>query len=292
MAEEPSRAPIVWTMGRAEEVLAIARALVGPCDVAADLSWADLGLSVVLEVVTDDGTPLIVKSHNDVFRNQLEVAAYRNWVPSIADRAPALVAADDAGQVLVLTKLPGAAPPADLSAAAYADAGAVLRRFHASGDELVDSSWAEQRLANLDSWIERLPPGLVDPHDVAWVQEQAGVLLELPPPPLVPCHGDFQPRNWLVEGHDRVFLFDFEKARHDWWIHDIQRMWWKEWHDRPDRRDGFLAGYGRELTATEQAGLRANSARGHLVQIAWATEHGDTAFADEGRSYLARMRLS
>jgi Ser/Thr protein kinase RdoA (MazF antagonist) len=276
---------------RADEVLAISRRLIGPFDVVNDLSWTDLGLSVVLEVVTTEGRPLVVKSHNDVFRNQLEAAAYRNWVPAIADRAPALVAADEEGKVLVLTKLDGSTPPADLPPSAYADAGAVLKRFHDAGEEVVDPGWAAQRLANLRSWIERMPAGLVDTEDVEWVEQQAAVLLELPPPTLVPCHGDFQPRNWLINGDGRVLVFDFEKARHDWWIHDIQRMWWKEWGDRPDLRHSFLAGYGRQLDETEQAGLRANSARGHLVQIAWATEHGDLDFAEEGRSYLAKMRL-
>lgn len=277
-------------MDRAAEVLTIARDLVGPFEVVADRSWADLGLAVVFEVVTADGRSLIVKSHHDVFRNQLEVAAYRTWVPAIADRAPSLVAADDAGQVLVLTKLQAGGPPSVLPPSAYADAGAVLRRFHEAGEQLVDEGWAAQRLANLRSWIDRMPAGLVDDDDVAWVEEQAAVLLELPPPPLVPCHGDFQPRNWLLDGAERVFVIDFEKARHDWWIHDLQRMWWKEWRYRPDLRDAFLAGYGRQLDETEQAGLRANSARGHLVQIAWATQHGDVQFAAEGRSYLEQMR--
>jgi Ser/Thr protein kinase RdoA (MazF antagonist) len=277
-------------MDRRDEVLAIARRLVGPCDVVADRSWADLGLSIVLEVMTADGTSLIVKSHNDVFRNQLEAAAYRNWVASIADRAPALVGEDEGSQVLVLTKLDGRAPSGELPPSVYADAGAVLRQFHGSGEELVDPGWAAQRLSNLDSWIERMPPGLVDPEDVKWVREQAARLLDLPPPPLVPCHGDFQPRNWLVDRDGRVLVFDFEKARHDWWIHDIQRMWWKEWAGRPDLRDHFLAGYGRQLDETEVAGFRANSARGHLIQIIWATQHRDLTFADEGRTYLARMR--
>lgn len=272
-------------------MLAIAQSLVGPCEVVADRSWVELALSVVLEVVTADGTPLIVKSHNDVFRNQLEVAAYRQWVPAIADRAPTLVAADEAGRVLVLTKLDAAAPALELPPSVYADAGAVLRRFHSSGQELVDPGWAAQRLANLHSWIERVPPGLIANDDIEWVERQAAVLLDLPPPPLVPCHGDFQPRNWLVADDGRVFVFDFEKARHDWWIHDIQRMWWKEWRGHPERRDSFLAGYGSELNETEQAGFRANSARGHLVQIAWATEHGDHEFADAGRAYLSTMRL-
>lgn len=271
-------------------MLEAARHLIGPCDVVADLSWKDLGLCVVLEVRTDDGRTLIVKSHNDDDRNQFEVAAYQRWVPAIADRAPALVAHDDEGKVLVVTKLDAGSPAPELPASVHADAGRVLRRFHDGGEAIVDERWAEQRLANLRTWIERMPEGLVDADDVAFVEREAAVLRELPPPSMVPCHSDFQPRNWLVDDDGKVFVFDFEKARHDWWTHDIQRMWWREWLDRPDLRDAFLEGYGRALTDVELAGLRANSARGHLVQIVWATQHGDAPFAAEGRAQLARLR--
>ena len=270
--------------------MALARGLIGPCEVVADLSWKDLGLSVVLEVRTDDGRSLIVKSHNDDYRNQLEVAAYQRWVPAIADRAPALVAHDDDGKVLVVTKLDAGAPPPSLGPEAYIDAGRVLRRFHEGGEAIVDEDWAEPRLANLRTWIDRMPEGLIDADDVAFVERESAVLRDLPAPPMVPCHSDYQPRNWLVDEDGRVFVFDFEKARHDWWTHDIQRMWWREWLDRPDLRDAFLEGYGRSLDETELAGLRASSARGHLVQIVWATMHGDARFADEGRAQLARLQ--
>ena len=277
-------------MDRSDEVLDLARRLIGPFEVVADLSWKDLGLSIVLEVRTADGRSLVVKSHNDDYRNELEVAAYRRWVPAIADRAPALVAADDGGKVLVVTKLAADPPAESLPPEVYADAGRVLRRFHEAGEVIVDDGWAEQRLANLQSWVDRLPGGLIDPDDVAFVEREAAVLRALPSPAMVSCHSDYQPRNWRVDDDGRVFVFDFEKARHDWWIHDIQRMWWREWLDRPDLRDAFLEGYGRGLDETELAGLRANSARGHLVQIAWATQHGDTPFAAEGRVQLARLR--
>jgi Ser/Thr protein kinase RdoA (MazF antagonist) len=286
----PYPAPTLTGVVRVDEVLASARRLIGPFDVVADLSWKDLDLSVVLEVRTEDGRTLIVKSHHDDFRNHFERDAYRRWVPAIADRAPELVAVDDDGKVLVLTKLEAGPPPDDLPAATYLDAGRVLRRFHDGGERLVDPGWAQQRLDNFRSWIDRMPDGLIADDDVAFAEAEAKVLLDLPPPPLVPAHGDFQPRNWRVDGAGRVFVFDFEKARHDWWIHDIQRMWWREWLGRPSLRDSFLEGYGRELDETEVAGMRANSARGHVVQIIWATLHGDAGFADEGRRQLAHLR--
>jgi hypothetical protein len=277
---------------RADEVLTAARALVGPCDVVADLSWTDLGLAVVLELRTAADVPVVAKGHAEAGRFQLEVAAYRRWVPAIADRAPTLLGADDEARTIVLSKLPAADPGDELSAGTYRDGGRVLRRFHDADASVVNEGWAADRLANLHNWIARMPKGLVDDDDVAWIIEQAEEMTALPPPTCVPCHGDWQPRNWRVDEHGRVFAFDFERARYDWWIHDVQRMWWQEWTDRPDLRDAFFEGYGRHLDDVERAGLRARSAAGHLVQIVWATEHGDAAFAAAGRSNLRRMRAS
>ena len=270
--------------------MAIARRLIGPFEIVADLSWKDLGLSIVLEVRTDDGRTLIVKSHHDDFRNHFERDAYRRWVPAIAERAPQLVAVDDDGIVLVLTKLEAGPPAPELPPETYADAGRILRRFHQAAEPIVDPNWAQQRLDNFRSYVDRMPEGLIADDDLAWAEREAKVLLDLPLPPMVSTHNDFQPRNWRVDEAGRVFVFDFEKARHDWWIHDIQRMWWREWLDRPDLRDAFLDGYGRALDETELAGLHASSARGHVVQIIWATLHGDERFADEGRAQLARLR--
>jgi Ser/Thr protein kinase RdoA (MazF antagonist) len=273
-----------------DEVLAAARRLIGPFEVVADHSWTELGLAVVVEVMTGAGDARIVKAHSDDVRHVIEVAAYERWVPAIADRAPRLLAVDRSCRAVVLSKLDAGPPADDLAPEVYRDAGALLRRFHEAAAPTIGEGWAAGRLDNLREWIDRMPAALVDDDDVAWVEAEAAVLRSLPAPACVPCHGDWQPRNWRVDAAGRVFTFDFERARPDWWIHDIQRMWWREWIDRPERRAAFLDGYGRELDETELAGLRARSAIGHLVQIVWATEHRDLAFAEDGRANLARMR--
>jgi Ser/Thr protein kinase RdoA (MazF antagonist) len=277
-------------MRRLDEVMTVARRLIGPCEVVADLSWTELGLAVVVEVRTGAGDAAIVKAHAEDGRHEIEVAAYEQWVPAIADRAPRLLAVDRPSRVVVLSRLDADAPGDDLGLDTYRDAGALLRRFHEAGAPTVDEEWAAGRLENLRQWIDRLPAGLLEDDDVTWVETEAAVLRDLPPPACVPCHGDWQPRNWRVDDAGRVHTFDFERARRDWWIHDIQRMWWREWIDRPDRREAFLSGYGRQLDDVDVAGLRARSAIGHLVQVVWATEHGDEAFAADGRANLARMR--
>ena len=283
-------------MSRRDEVLAAAEALLGPCEVVADRSWTELGLAVVLEVQPAGEVPaVIVKGHHDELYFLIELDAYRRFVPSIAERAPALLEVDEAARVLVLSRLPAGACPDELPLDAYRDAGEVLHRFHRSSTQPPDEGWAANRLRHLEDWIARTPPGLVAPDDIDWIVAESSALLDLPPPPQVTCHGDWQPRNWLVAPDDpsRILVIDFERVRPDWWIHDIQRMAWREWIDRPDRRRAFLEGYGcpgGELDELEERGLRARSAAGHLTQIVWATEHGDLPFAEDGRRNLRRMR--
>jgi Ser/Thr protein kinase RdoA (MazF antagonist) len=107
----------------------------------------------------------------------------------------------------------------------------------------------------------------------------------------VPCHGDWQPRNWLIDADLLVRTFDFEHARLSWWIHDLQRLVWQEWASTPSLARAFLDGYGRGLTDHELSGLWSSTAVGHIIQIVWATRHGDAGYAEEGREHLSEMRL-
>lgn len=274
-------------MIRRDEVVAVAEDLVGSFAVVADLSW-DIGLAVVLDVVLAGGERAVVKGHLHQRHHDREVAAYERWVPAIADRAPRLLASEASARVVVLSRLDGDSAPDD-DPAVYRDAGAVLRRFHAAEPATDGSGWCEQRFARFDQWVARAAPGLLDDGDVAWARARAGRLLELPAPPLVPCHGDWQPRNWCL--HDgRVLAFDFERAERGWWIDDVGRMWIRRWAGRPDLRDAFFEGYGRAPDEAELAGLDAEAALGHISTIVWATEVGDAAFAEEGRAALRHHR--
>jgi hypothetical protein len=67
----------------------------------------------------------------------------------------------------------------------------------------------------------------------------------------VPCHLDFQPRNWLVNTCGDLSLVDFEHARVDLPVRDLVRLRFRIWPDRPALREAFLTGYGRPLTPDE-----------------------------------------
>ncbi|MGI8794765.1 MAG: aminoglycoside phosphotransferase family protein [Acidimicrobiales bacterium] len=174
--------------------------------------------------------------------------------------------------------------------ALFRDAGGVLRRLHDALPECDLPGWAETKVERLERWVARAPEGLLEPGDVAFARSMIRELPELPAPCGVPCHGDWQPRNWLVTAEGSVLTFDFERTAINWWCHDILRMWWREWTDRADLAEAHLEGYGRRPDDDERAMITAVSAAEHITQIVWATEHGDTSFADAGRQNLAVMR--
>ncbi len=103
----------------------------------------------------------------------------------------------------------------------------------------------------------------------------------------VPCHRDWQPRNWLVDDDGVVAVIDFEHARPGPWHEDLNRLWWDEWAADPALARAFFAGYGRRPDEAELATLLAVSVLGHLSTIVWADGHGDPAFGAHARRCLA-----
>jgi hypothetical protein len=109
----------------------------------------------------------------------------------------------------------------------------------------------------------------------------------------VPCHRDFSPRNWLVEAQDGRLewsLIDFERARHDFKYVDFLRMWPDHWQGRPERREAFFRGYGRELSQDEEHRLKLAVLSTCVGTVPWARENGDPAFEAWARRTIERLR--
>jgi Ser/Thr protein kinase RdoA (MazF antagonist) len=171
----------------------------------------------------------------------------------------------------------------------HSDAGTVLRRFHDAERERTDPDATERRIRSYRRWVDRAPGGLLAADELAFAENYVTLLRQLPPIPVVPTHGDWSSRNWLVTG-GKVGVIDFEMAEHARWTKDLERLWWAEWHDRPDLRAAFLGGYGRSLTDSESIAFQANCVLAQVTTIVWATQHGDQDFAEHGRATLRRIR--
>lgn len=249
----------------------------------AEHSWPH-GVSTVIEVRSSDGRELIVKSPADVAKFDAERHAYRHWAPALEGHVPELVQADREFRLLVLSKVSGHV--GDTSAATFREAGRLLRRLQDAEPAVTVLDFADTCRERFDTWVERAIPGLLHPDEVDFVAERLDLLADHPDPIAVPCHRDWQPRNWLTDADGTVTVIDFGSARVGYWFQDFERMWWNEWRDVPDRGRAFFDGFGSTLDAVTLVQLRATSVLWLLTTIVWADEVGDVAFGDSARRSL------
>jgi Ser/Thr protein kinase RdoA (MazF antagonist) len=253
-------------------------------------------MSTVFRLRDARGTVWFLKRHRERERYLAELSAYRRWVPALGTRAPRLRASDDVLQAMILSALPGEpAPwpdPGDgqpsaqraAEAAIQREAGALLRRFHDAQPTL---PWNDFGHAKLDEF-DRLAPcasGLVTPLELESARAEVDRLAGAGCAVRVPCHRDYTPRNWLV-GADAVRVVDFEWCRLDVWVSDLARLHIGVWERRPDLRDAFLRGYGRELDDTDRATLRGCAVLTAVWLLIKARETGQRSFESASRVAL------
>ena len=108
--------------------------------------------------------------------------------------------------------------------------------------------------------------------------------------PAAPTHGDAQPRNFLWDpSARRLALIDFERAETGPAVGDLVRLEYGPWDGRPGLRASFLAGYGRSLTAAEEAALPGLAALDALSGLLWGTAASDQDVVARARRTLARL---
>lgn len=210
-------------------------------------------LSRVLAVVDDSGRRWVVKQHSQPDDWAREVRAYRRWVPALAPHAPELLGASRARLALVVTAVAGEVGPND--AAAHRAAGAVLRRLHERVAVEDAPDFGAKRAAELEQQLSQGRAVLDGPERRFLAAEVAG--WQEPTGPLVACHFDFAPRNWLRDADDgHLSVIDFAGARRHLWTQDLVRLHLGAWQGADELRDAFLDGYGRQLDETDETRLR------------------------------------
>lgn len=271
-----------------QRILDVADTAVGQCTVVADLSWPH-GESVVLDLAAADGSRYVGKAYRRAAKFAAELHAYRSWVPALDNRAPQLIDADEERRVLLITRLDArhltneqAGDDPDVSR----QAGQLLRRFHDSQAGMPVVGYAERQRIRVEEWVARARPGLLSEEEVAFARAQLAVFRRQDDPIGVPCHRDWQQRNWLIDEEGRLSVIDFEHARVGPWHDDLHRLWWADWRVRPTLTAAFFDGYGRDPRDDEREALFAASSIGHLCTIVWSDEHEDVSFGDYGRRSL------
>lgn len=259
------------------------------CRVVADLSWRD-GSTTVLHVCSG-GAEYIVKAGGPADHHigrELDAHGFDGGVDRVAawrrdESAARLVHADRARRVLVLSYLPGRLAyrtSAGTDPEIHRRAGGLLRRFHDQAS-VVDAGADAAATRRTLQWLDG--PHAIAPEVEARIRE-ALRSAEASEPPLVPTHGDWQPRNWLVD-RDRVRVIDLGRFAMRSADTDFARLAAQEWLDSPECAVAFFEGYGGD--PREPAHWRLVQLREAVATAAWARKVGNSDFEAQGHRMIA-----
>jgi hypothetical protein len=252
--------------------------------VVADHSWGHVE-TTVLEMV-HDGVRLAVKaggvSDHHIAR---EVHAHLHWLQpwTSMGRAPVLMRFDAKAKLLVTRWLPGELVVGTAWAddpATYRQAGRLLAMLHAQV-AVGDGEFEARENGKALAWL-----GQEHRIDADAEQRLRAEIASWPTPTVVvvPTHGDWQPRNWLVHG-GVVSVIDFGRAALRPAMSDFARLAAQDFRRDPILESAFLDGYGRD--PRDPAGWHRNRVREAIGTAVWAYQVGDTAFEAQGHRMIA-----
>ncbi len=162
----------------------------------------------------------------------------------------------------------------------HRQAGRLARVFHDQA-ERPDVNWEAAAVAKSLAWLDM--PSRIDPSLSA---EMQALLASLRPRPVavVPTHGDWQPRNWLVD-EGMVKAIDF--GRCDWRpaTSDFCRLAANQWRGNPQLEEAFFAGYGGDIRVADQ--WRIMAIHEAIATAVWAHQVRDERFEQQGHRMIA-----
>lgn len=251
-----------------------------------DMSW-NLVESVVLHVRSAGGDFVVKAGDTSNHHIDRELSAHPEYTRPLVEsgHAARLSDADLPLRVMILDYLPGRlleGTDAERSPDTYAQAGALLREFHRQ-ESREDAEYWPRTIARAQSWLDR-------PHRVApGAADQARRILNSAPtePALVvPTHGDWQPRNWLIDG-DTVRVIDFGRFSFRPASTDLTRLAAQQWRGRPELEAAFFTEYGQD--PRDPAEWRLERLTEAIGTACWAFHVGDEAFENQGHRMLKEV---
>lgn len=248
-----------------------------------DLSW-NLADTAVLEVEHGQRRYIVKAGSPSNHHIEREIAAHQSSVHVLARqiRAPRLVRADLLLNILVTEYLDGClveGSEAEYATATYVQAGSLLRAFHDQAAR-TDRDYESAATAKALAW-------LYGGHRIEeYVAERAAALLgayEPEPVIVVPTHGDWQPRNWLINGTE-LRVIDFGRYELRPAASDLSRLAVQQWRAVPRLEEAFFAGYGSDPKDTKLWNVM--QLREAVSTAAWAYRVGDQKFEEQGHRML------
>jgi Phosphotransferase enzyme family len=253
-------------------------------EVVRDHSWGLVG-TVVLELCHNDVRYIAKAGDEKDGHLARELRAHRDWLRpwTSRGRAPELVYADGDAKLLVTRYLPGELVQGSDHEGVletYRQAGRLLAQLHAQSSVEDDEFEAREKEKAL-VWLNK--PHRIAPDVTARLRE----MVESWPTPtstLVPTHGDWQPRNWLVH-EGTVSVIDFGRADLRPALTDFARLASQQFRTDPRLEAAFLDGYGQD--PREPAAWSRNRFREAIGTAVWAYQVGDEPFERHGHRMIA-----
>ena len=251
-----------------------------------DLSW-NLFESIVLHVRTADGD-LVVKAGDETNHHiAREITAHPTYTDALVatGHAARMLDADLTHRILLLEYLGGELLEGTASEQRpdiYAQAGQLLRRLHRQQCR-EDAEYEPRTIARALAWLDG--SHRVDPE----AAREARLILEKASRPsvtVVATHGDWQPRNWLIDD-GTVRVIDFGRFAFRPAATDLTRLTAQQWRDRPDLETAFFDGYGEDPRDGER--WRLDRLKEAVGTACWAFHVGDTRFEAQGHRMLAEV---
>jgi aminoglycoside/choline kinase family phosphotransferase len=257
-------------------------------EVVKDLSWGLVG-TTVLELL-QDGTRYVVKA-GDAADTHIarELEAHKAWLKpwTAQNRAPELAHGDEKAKLLVTRYLPGELVEGTAHERApetYCQAGELLAQLH--GQLAVEGDFEAPDNEKALAWLDkphRIAPDVVD-HLRATIRSWP-----TPPTPLVPTHGDWQPRNWLI--HDAtVSVIDFGRADLRPAYTDFGRLAAQQFRTDPALETAFLDGYGTD--PRDPGSWQRQRIREAIGTAAWAHQVASEDFEQQGLRMISEALTS
>lgn len=243
------------------------------------------GDAAVLRLRAEDGTDVALKASGPADHHlDREIVAHRTLLAPLVPggRVPRLLHADRERHLLATAWLPGdlvEGGAAEREPDTYRQAGELLACLHALGTR-VDGDWEAAQDARAMRWLD-------SPHriDVATTEQLRAVVAAHAHPPVrvVPTHGDFHPRSWVVED-GVVRVIDFGRAGWRAPCTDFARLHRQQLAGREDLASAFAAGYGGDPRTGDV--WRRTLVRVAIGTAVWAYQVGDAAFEAHGHRLI------
>lgn len=249
----------------------------------ADLSWGQVD-TLVLHVRSAQRDYVVKAGGPTNHHIGREISAHESFTaPLVALGAAArLVGADRDANVLVVEYLSGElveSTPSEHEPDVYEQAGRLLHAFHASASR-ADPDFEREATTRALAWLDA-------EHRVAPSVERGArkLLTAYRPQPVtsVPTHGDWQPRNWLVDA-GRVKVIDFGRFAFRPAETDLCRLAAQQWRGVPELEVAFLKGYGSDPRDPERWPM--TMLREAIGTAVWAHQVGDESFEAQGHRML------